>query len=189
MKWPKQWEAKALQPGAETKASTGCFMIFCIPFAAASVFFVGWIVRDFYRYRAMQSWVEVPATITHAELQTDQYTDKGHRVRTMYLALAKYEYLYNGRMYVGDRVSLVGGSQNVGSFHQDAYRELSQHHESHTPFRCYVNPSIPIRIDIPTGRPETSLPGMTNPVRWELSLSADTPGLDYRATFDVPVFQ
>jgi len=49
--------------------------------------------------------------------------------------------------------------------------------------------TIPVRIAIPGGIPESSPPGTDNAVRWELSLSADTPGLDYKAAFDVPVFQ
>ena len=62
---------------------------------------------------------------------------------TTYRVTAEYVYEYGGQTHTGDRVGLYGGSDDVGSFHQDAYRELSQYQKSSRPFRCYVNPDQP----------------------------------------------
>ena len=56
---------------------------------------------------------------------------------------AEYAYEYGGQKYNGSRVGLFSGSDNIGSFHQDAYRELSKYQKSGKPFRCYVNPDRP----------------------------------------------
>ena len=41
---------------------------------------------------------------------------------------ANYEYEFAGRKYLGDRVSLHSGSDNVGTFQRDVYNELERHH-------------------------------------------------------------
>ena len=55
---------------------------------------------------------------------------------------AEYAYQYGGKQYTGRRVSLYG-SDNVGSFQQDVYRQLSEYRKSGRPFRCYVDPQQP----------------------------------------------
>jgi hypothetical protein len=86
----------------------------------------------------MQTWKEVPATIRSAELQTSSGSDS-----TTYKTVAEYDYVYNDHQYKGSRVSRYFGNDNVGSFHQDKYAELSMYRNSRKPFRCYVNPDAP----------------------------------------------
>jgi hypothetical protein len=86
----------------------------------------------------MQSWKEVPATIRSAELKRNPGSDS-----VTYETLAEYDYIYSDRKYTGKRVSRYFGSDNIGSFHQDIYSELSLYRDSKKPFRCYVNPNAP----------------------------------------------
>ena len=69
-----------------------------------------------------------------------------HGKSTSYQATAEYTYLYGGRQYQGNRVGLTGGSDNIGSFQKNAFRELSQYQRSGRPFRCYVNPAQPEEV-------------------------------------------
>ncbi len=48
---------------------------------------------------------------------------------------------------------------------------------------------IPIEIAVPAGAPATDTTGERENTFWRLSVDADVPGVDYHATFDVPVFQ
>jgi hypothetical protein len=47
--------------------------------------------------------------------------------------------------------------------------------------------SIPVRFDLPADQPATTLPPSGWGVVWELTVTAETDGLDYRAEFEVPV--
>ena len=48
---------------------------------------------------------------------------------------------------------------------------------------------IPIEIAVPADAPATDTTGEQENTFWRLSVDADVPGVDYHATFDVPVFQ
>lgn len=48
--------------------------------------------------------------------------------------------------------------------------------------------AIPVSFAIPSGLPEPMSEGNRS-VSWELTLDAETPGLNYHATFEVPVFR
>jgi hypothetical protein len=122
----------------KSRKGLGCLILFALPFAAAGLlvgFFAGkmlwfWIdVRD---------WQEVPARVVHTELITNTGDDS-----TTYDVRAKYLYEFRGATYEGERVGLSTGSDNIGSFHQDAHRELSHYQTSGETFRCYVNPRHP----------------------------------------------
>jgi hypothetical protein len=121
----------------------GCLFLFALPFAAVGVGMAWWSWRTVARYEAMQSWVEVPAIIQQADLKTHHRVGKRGRRSTSYRTVAKYEYEFNGRRYVGDRVSFYGGSDNLGSFQFNVHRELKRHLVQKKPFRCFVNPQRP----------------------------------------------
>jgi hypothetical protein len=48
---------------------------------------------------------------------------------------------------------------------------------------------IPIEIAVPADAPATETTGENENVFWRLSVDAEVPGIDYTATFDVPVFK
>jgi hypothetical protein len=121
------------------KNGSGCLVLFSLPFAAFGVGMAIWNYVTVIKYREMRSWAEVPATIKRAELKVDHDSDGG----TTYEALADYEYDFQGRHFSGHRVSIHSGSDNVGSFHQDAYGELKAHQDQQKPFHCYVNQARP----------------------------------------------
>ncbi|HEY3393418.1 MAG TPA: DUF3592 domain-containing protein [Lacipirellulaceae bacterium] len=115
----------------------GCLTLFALPFAAVGIGATYWAFRTAEEHSRMQRWVEVPAVIKRAELKRN-----GGESDT-FQAVAEYEYEFGGRKFVGQRVGIYEASDNVGSFHRDAYRELKRHHDEGRPFRCFVNPHKP----------------------------------------------
>src|SRR5689334_22008922 len=112
-------------------------VLFALPFFAVGVGMTWWCFHIVLTERAMQSWVETPAMITQAELKAS------HGDGTTYQAVAVYNYEFKGKPYVGKRVGIDTGSDNVGQFQHDAYREIKQHLDRKEPFRCFVDPQHP----------------------------------------------
>lgn len=118
----------------KTRKGLGCLILFALPFAAAGLL-VGFLaVKMLWFWIEVREWQEVPARIVHTELITNTGDDS-----TTYKVEARYLYDFRGVTYEGDRVGLSTGSDNIGSFHQDAHRELSHYQSTGEPFRCYVN--------------------------------------------------
>ncbi len=131
-------------------------MLFALPFAAVGVAAAGWMAWALWHSAEAHWWVETPAKILEARLVESDGEDG-----TTYRAEATYEYTFGGRSYRSTRVSFYGGSDNIGSFQQDVYRELSRYApppqaergrvaveadpraQDRPMFRCYVNPDNP----------------------------------------------
>jgi len=123
-----------------TKSSRGlgCLILFALPFAAGGLV-VGYLAsRSLITWYEARQWVETPARILQADLEVNQGSDS-----TTYQVTARYEYRWENQTYSGERVGLSGGSDNIGSFHQDRYSELARYQSSGEPFRCFVNPDDP----------------------------------------------
>lgn len=134
---------------SDVKKGLGCLILFALPFVGVGVYMGYGIVDALSTWAAMRSWEEVPAEILTAELETNQSSES-----TSYEARATYRYTYDGSDFTGHRVSLHEGSDSVGHFQEDTYRELAAHRGG--VFRCYVN----------TRRPTESV--LYRSLRWEL---------------------
>jgi hypothetical protein len=131
--------------------SGGCLTLFGLPFLVVGLGLTLVYFNGYRKWLVTQSWVETPCWIETAELKTT------HHEGTTYKAIATYRYVYQGTTYRGDKVSIYGGSDNIGDFQQEAFRELAQYAETPpkgrdhrkredlqgTPFRCFVNPDDP----------------------------------------------
>ena len=116
----------------------GCLILFATPFAGVGLF-VGYLALSmFMGWVEVLGWEEVPARIHAVELVEHVGDDS-----VTYNVEAHYEYRFLGDSYQGTRVALTDSADNVGSFHQDVYRELAQYQESEQTFRCFVNPNEP----------------------------------------------
>lgn len=113
------------------------FFLFGLIFFSAGML-VGYIaLSQVYQWHKAKSWEQVPMTILTADLEVSHDDDS-----TTYAAVAVYRYEYQGQQYENDRVSFSGGSDNIGSFHEDTY-DLLQEHVNGEPFIGYVNPEDP----------------------------------------------
>ncbi len=117
----------------------GCGALFGLPFALVGLGCLGYLGYLGNNYLKVQSWVETPAIVRQAEVVEHEDSDGD----STYSLEATYTYEVGGREYVSDWVGLQGGSDNIGSWHQDRYAELSPFLDSGEPFRCFVNPEDP----------------------------------------------
>ncbi len=117
----------------------GCLALFALPFAGFGAFMTGMAVRELWQWRAMQSWVETPATLIEADLKETHDGDGGSTDQVT----ARYRYEFRGKAYQGDRVSLHGGSDNIGSYQRDRARELERIEAGAKRLPCYVDPANP----------------------------------------------
>ena len=51
------------------------------------------------------------------------------------------------------------------------------------------NSTIPVKFEIPAGCAESEAPMLADRIMWQLEARASVPGVDYVATFEVPVFK
>jgi hypothetical protein len=131
-------------PNPKSPASTGsgCLILFALPFAGVGVFMAIWMGSTLLTWHRAQSWAEVPARILSTELKESHGNRRNKS--TTYKVIAEYAYEYYGQKYTGHDIGLYGGGSNqINSFPQDAYRELSEYQKTGKPFHCYVNPAQP----------------------------------------------
>ncbi len=120
------------------KLGTGCLILFALPFALIGAGTGSSIVYDLWMWQAAQRWVETPAQILESSLETDSDGDgETHTV------VARYSYEYGGKAYEGDRVTLQGGQDSVGTYQQDRATALEGIKKAGGKTVCYVNPHDP----------------------------------------------
>ncbi|WP_395743349.1 DUF3592 domain-containing protein [Prosthecobacter sp.] len=119
--------------------SGGCAVLFGLPFIlgglAAGFLYMPAIVS----WWSARGWEEAPCWIEKAELKTSHSSKGG----TSYRVEAVYRYEFHRHSYHGTQVSFFGGSDNMGDFQQQAFRELETAKNKGRPIHCYVNPSRP----------------------------------------------
>lgn len=115
-------------------------VVMLLAFPGVAIFMAYRTVSMVAAWQRAKGWVETPATITHLDLEVD-HDDDG----TTYRVLCSYTYVFNDATYQGDRVGLTGGSDNIGSWHQDTYDRLKHHRDAieSEPLSCWVNPTNP----------------------------------------------
>ncbi len=122
------------------RQSIGCLTIFGLPFLAVGIGMCGMILgtaRDWY---TMRTWVQVPAQIKEVRLETHAADDS-----ITFRAVARYEYFYQGKKYVGDRVAVSTLADNMGDYHQRKVKELTRSKELGRAVPCFVDPTSPDR--------------------------------------------
>lgn len=105
--------------------------LFALPGLFLLVMMTGGALYDAVR---MQSWVETDANILSSEVKHFSGDTSTYKI------VADYTYQVNGRTYEGDRVSIHGGSDNVGDYHHETGRKLSRSSKETTVF---YNPKQP----------------------------------------------
>ncbi len=114
-------------------------VLFGLPFAAAGLVVLFLAAKMLWLWVEARAWQEVPARIvsTNLEIHTGD--------STTYEVEARYRYDIEGVTYESTRVGFQSGADNIGSYQQETYEELTRVRESGEPFRCYVDPDDPHR--------------------------------------------
>lgn len=120
-----------------SRTGAGCLTLFALPFAIAGLVVLGFGLFDVWDWARMRAWAQTPARVLDVRLVESVGDSVTYRVE------AQYEYQYTGQRFVGTRVAISTGSDNVGSFHQDAYAELQHARDHNLRVNAYVNPAKP----------------------------------------------
>ncbi|GAA4362847.1 DUF3592 domain-containing protein [Kangiella marina] len=115
----------------------GCLTLFGgVFFLAGLAIFVWGLISSVNVWRA-QDWSVVDAEIISLEQVSS--TDDGS---TTYGVKGTYRYMFNDREYQSNQVSFYSGTDNIGSYQQQLYRNL-RHASSQQKLKAYVNPESP----------------------------------------------
>ena len=130
-----------------TRASVVAVCVFAAPFLLWGLWSTKKLVGVVLEARAMESWVEVPATIEEVELVSHNTGGGGgrrsSRRSTMWKVDARYTYQFDGQSFKGERVGLHTGSSGDREYHAAVHDELKRHFDEGRRFRCFVNPAAP----------------------------------------------
>ena len=99
---------------------------------------MGWSIGNIFNDAwQMRSWQPAPATLTSAG-----YTTSNGESDT-WEAYAEYTYQFNGQTYVGNRVTIDAGSDNIGSYQRDTGNRLSGAMSRGESITVWVHPADP----------------------------------------------
>ncbi len=114
-------------------------LLFSLIFIAAGLGFLFLsIIPSLQEWRDMRFWPLVDARLEYVEL--DQRTRDGS---TTYQVIARYTYSYQGQRYTGNRVGIMGGSDNQADFHRQLASRLEAAWRADDPVDAWVNPHEP----------------------------------------------
>ena len=112
--------------------------LFALPFFSVGVWMLWSVGSSLVDAWQMNDWVQTEARLTRGGYETHSSDDSN-----TYEAFAVYSYEYKGRRYEGNRVSLSGGADNIGSYQRDIGRNLRHTHAAGDPILVYINPEDP----------------------------------------------
>lgn len=120
-----------------SRTGAGCLTLFALPFAIAGLVVLGFGLFDVWEWAHMRAWLQTPARVLDVRLIESVGDSVTYRVE------AQYEYQHGGQRFVGKRVAISTGSDNVGSFHQDAYDALRHARDQNLRVNAFINPANP----------------------------------------------
>ena len=115
----------------------GTFLtLFSIPFIFIGILMIGGIIWTLFVYFQQKSWIPAPAKI----IQTNLLAHKSSK-STTYRVYAKYNYIYNGKLYKNaTKVSQYTSYDNMLDFQLNLLEKLDEAKENQKTYTCYVNP-------------------------------------------------
>lgn len=120
------------------KSGAGCLAAFGSIFFIAGVGIFLWGLVSIYDAFQARNWQPVEATITHVEQVISRGDDS-----TSYGVRGSFNYEYQGKRYTSNKLNFYTGTDNIGDYQQDFYRELQQVKNSQRTVTAYVNPENP----------------------------------------------
>jgi hypothetical protein len=123
---------------ALAKTGTGCMCVFSLFFLLPGLGIMGYGLYGWSVYIQSESWVETPARILSAKLETHSGDDSD-----TYSVNCRYQYGFGGKTYTNDRVGIIGGSSSEYEYHNKHFRLLQEHLRKEKPFPALVNPANP----------------------------------------------
>ncbi|MGI9270639.1 MAG: DUF3592 domain-containing protein, partial [Woeseiaceae bacterium] len=120
--------------------------LFALPFFSVGIWMLWSVSSTLVSAWQMDGWMQVEASLT-----TGGYTTHSGDDSDTHRAFASYDYKIGGKQYSGDRVSISGGADNVGSYQEDIGRNLQSAQASGDMIMIYVDPDDPTASIIDRG--------------------------------------
>ncbi len=112
--------------------------LFALPFFGVGVWMAWSIGNIFHDSWQMRSWQPVEAILTSAGYTTSRGDDSD-----TWEAYAEYSYRFNGQAWVGYRVTIDSGSDNIGDYQRDIGSQLSGAMARGEAITVWVDPNDP----------------------------------------------
>ncbi len=120
------------------KSGLGCLTLFGGVFLVAGVGIFLWQIKAVFKSWQASDWLPVQATLTHVE-QTVSHGDNS----TTYAVKGSYQYQVAGKTYQSNQLNFHNVSDNIGSYQQDFYRQLSFKRNNSQTITAYYDPDNP----------------------------------------------
>ncbi|NVK21150.1 MAG: DUF3592 domain-containing protein [Kangiellaceae bacterium] len=127
-----QSEQKDINKGA------GCLTIFGAIFFFAGVGIFLWGLKDVYSSWMASDWLPVQAQLQHVEQVVSHGDDS-----TSYGVKGRFSYQVNGQQYQSDQLNFYTGTDNIGDYQQNFYRQLNSKRNNNQAVTVYYNPDDP----------------------------------------------
>ena len=112
--------------------------LFALPFFGVGVFMLYLVSSMLLDASRVSGWIPTEATLLSAGYEKHSGEDSD-----TYEAYATYRYQFDLQTYLGDRVALGGGADNIGDHQQELGRRLASSLSRGEPITVYVNPDDP----------------------------------------------
>jgi len=113
-------------------------LLFALPFFGIGVWMAYSIGSNLIDFARMKQWLPVQASLQRAGYERHSGDDSD-----TYEAYAQYTYEISGQAYIGTRVAISGGADNIGDYQADLGNRLSQTMGRGETITVYVNPENP----------------------------------------------
>ena len=113
-------------------------LLFALPFFGVGVWMTWSVGSNLHDAWRMNSWEPVQAELVKGGYHTHSDSDS-----TTYEAYAEYRYTIGGRSFVGTRVGVAGGADNIGDHQQHVGRSLQRALAAGANVTVYVDPNDP----------------------------------------------
>jgi len=125
------------EKGKEILNTPGGLFLFSLPFSAVGIGMLCLTAYTFFTFLDMQSWEKTQAMLTKVKQIVNRDSES-----TTYGVDAEYEYSFNGKKYIGSRVTRQDASDSSDYFRKKFYF-LENRLKRNLPVDCFVNPKLP----------------------------------------------
>jgi hypothetical protein len=125
-------------PSQKQGLGGGCLFVFGLIFFAAGMIPGFLAFSSLWQWYQAGQWTPVSATIESSRLNAS--TSDGS---TTYEVTGRFSYHFQDRDYSSKKIHFSGGSDNIGSYHQDTHALLQRHQRNGEPMTAWVNPDNP----------------------------------------------
>ncbi|THB71970.1 MAG: DUF3592 domain-containing protein [Gammaproteobacteria bacterium] len=125
-------------PKTQKGFSTFLFLFGSVFFCVGTGIGIFVVLPDLRDWQQMKEWIPHQANIINVRLDESRGDDS-----TTYSVRATYVYTFEGKKFQNNRVTITGGSDNLGDYHHKMYRRLKKQYDDEEPIRIWLDSASP----------------------------------------------